>query len=994
MSKQKPSSKSRRTERRADIAQVTMYQNQRRGEGGPLDADDLSPQFGGISQVRRPRSASSTGNEVTQIINNIPRPPIVPLPPPIPPPLIIDASSKALETILPSSKTDSWQPNTSLSNSRILDARPAQTYTSASPGKDARYDACRFARDLCNYICIPHNATAASFYYFHFFMAHGVLEPEPPSTVLDAIMAAQVFLESKLKKIMDKKDFEQKNTHWFTLLSNGEFVDENDTSPIPVGLLRASAEVYMGALPPDELCALAVAAVYLGAKSCDVPHRISTLLEAARRSAIKRKWPPALPWRDHILLAEHRLLKALNFDLRVDDAKVLLEQICPDTPTAECYLYANESKGTQNISTLDMPPPDQPPKNPKCLDPRLKEDTIEKVIYTPAFEASGIVLEHEPKELIAASVFCVWNYISKNLSPAKKSADTIIKDAWLNSIFPVKQTTASPTKKRLMNPNEIKIKGIIGELDATNSDLRIRFSAEAIRTRFEERYDAISIRKARYDTALRAANNAKARLADDEIGRFVVRRCQDHIPPSTKPIAKKQLTSDQLHNNIPVDLSNRAVAESLIENPIATRRRRDDECGVLLYIGDDPSLIGMARRNGFILNLLVFPFRCDDAHFRRLVFETSEKNLYQPPRIENMGNKIVVPAVEPEFGGDDDDGATEERASSLPRHFVPILHIFWPLADIEALKLSRRAMEDVKNRTRDLANSLRAEYDSLRAENKVHFENTASTQVAKVQVDKSDSVVIMKSPNGNKTNGDSHSTSLRMETSSLPSLSNSVPNEADTRAVSSNTGEQRNRSDSNGWNGRHFSQRDDYRSRPSQEMSNNYARHYDARNNAYDQSRGRQSTNTPPDFEARRRSLSRDYRPESNSHLGYYRGDQPVYSNDRAYRPDNHVLHRTDRAPYYRRDMPYHSSPRDDQGRGYRQGMPYRSSPRDDQRRGYRQDMPYHSPPRDDQHKACHIVHHLVMINDVDTDKTSHIIHHLVMINNVDRVCTLVHLIP
>ncbi|KAH8045599.1 hypothetical protein JL721_12573 [Aureococcus anophagefferens] len=75
-----------------------------------------------------------------------------------------------------------------------------------------------------------------------------------------------------------------------------------------------------------------MAAVHLAGKATDAPTRLSHVFEAVRSpqggSMAKRCWPLAAPWRDQVLLAEQRLLRCLNYDVRTEKVKTVLADLC------------------------------------------------------------------------------------------------------------------------------------------------------------------------------------------------------------------------------------------------------------------------------------------------------------------------------------------------------------------------------------------------------------------------------------------------------------------------------------------------------------------------------------------------------------------------------------------------------------------------------------------------------------------------------------------
>merc|ERR1719484_404535 len=91
-------------------------------------------------------------------------------------------------------------------------------------------------------------------------------------------------------------------------------------------------EVYVAHLADDEAAAVAMAAVHLAGKATDAPTRLSHASEAVRSpqggSMAKRCWPLAAPWRDQVLLAEQRLLRCLNYDVRTEKIKQVLADLC------------------------------------------------------------------------------------------------------------------------------------------------------------------------------------------------------------------------------------------------------------------------------------------------------------------------------------------------------------------------------------------------------------------------------------------------------------------------------------------------------------------------------------------------------------------------------------------------------------------------------------------------------------------------------------------
>ncbi|KAK7235145.1 hypothetical protein SO694_00143016 [Aureococcus anophagefferens] len=91
-------------------------------------------------------------------------------------------------------------------------------------------------------------------------------------------------------------------------------------------------EVYVAHLADDEAAAVAMAAVHLAGKATDAPTRLSHVFEAVRSpqggSMAKRCWPLAAPWRDQVLLAEQRLLRCLNYDVRTEKVKKVLADLC------------------------------------------------------------------------------------------------------------------------------------------------------------------------------------------------------------------------------------------------------------------------------------------------------------------------------------------------------------------------------------------------------------------------------------------------------------------------------------------------------------------------------------------------------------------------------------------------------------------------------------------------------------------------------------------
>ena len=586
---------------------------------------------------------------------------------------------------------------------------------SKSPGKDARYDACRFGRDVCAQLKIPRETSAAAFYYLHTFLLFAGLEPRDtaPCSSRPAIDAAMALLDRKgaahaaalaLTKKPARPVRDERKKAAFT---SRDYLMDNLGS----GALRDASNAYLAFLPADEVAAVVLAAVHLAGKARDLAQRLTHVVDAGRRALQKRQWPLAMPWRDQILLAEHRLLRCLCFDLRVDDAKDILDHLCPDDH-ADSYLYNAEN--TTNSAASFMEPPSHStttatsssttkmimPTQPRSVDPKLKVDALDQVLATCAFETTGLVVEHDPNQLVVAAVYCAWNHVAKRLpenSPLK-AFDTDRKNDWLNAVLrlcydaetsgepllfgapkrtppstPDRETDdarSSPSiaqKNKAQNNNKkasttsfgkIQIRGIISEIEATNLALRARFFDANENQRRLESVHPGQVRKARYDAALRAAFAARDRLADDDFLRYVIRRSNDRAP------AANRLQATPASGLPPDATALDHSTKSLLAVPTSHRRRRDDECGVYVYFSDDPDLAALAKSRGNNLDLVVFPFRDQDEPFRRAILGLDDNKDNDKDNDNDDTDKAVVV-------DDNDDGSLAQQRETVRYHRQP-----------------------------------------------------------------------------------------------------------------------------------------------------------------------------------------------------------------------------------------------------------------------------------------------------------------------------------
>ena len=653
---------------------------------------------------------------------------------------------------------------------------------SKNPGKDARYDGCRFAQDVMIQLRTPRDTKAAAFYYLHAFLLFAALEPREtaPEGAREAIDAGMAVLERKAAAQAASMATEYLKRHPLNLgrPSRGSMtmtLRDYYRDTLKSAALRAASDAYLAVLPSDELAALVLAAIHLAGKARDVAQRLTAIHDASRHALQKRSWPIALPWRDQILLAEFRLLRCLGFDLQVTDAKDVLDALCPNASDAETYLYeyqqqpTSSKNGSEDASFMQAPPPmPKAPRQPRAIDPRLKIDALDNVLATYAFEMTGLVAEHDPNQLVVAAVDCAWSHMAKKLPESLKGPDAKLKDDWLNAVLgacydeqqtgdntnsnsnnnnnnnnnnnetqqqhtvvqdfgapkltppqspagtaavpaspPAMSTTPQRKKARSseLSFGKVQIKGIISEIRAADRDKQVRFDRDQVARRLSM-FDGADIRRARYQAALRAASAARDRLADDDLFRYVVRRGNDRLQ-SNGPAAGavKPLSSSPL-SKMPGDaVALDFTAKSLMMAPTTHRRRRDDEAGVVLYFSDDPELMKLfAKVRNDPLDLLVFPYRDGDANVREAMGIESSHT----PRF-TAGAKVAFPGVEAEFRADDDGRniAQDEVETGLARHYLPVLYVVWPKADLDESKLGTKAVHDAQTRTRRLVDVLR-----------------------------------------------------------------------------------------------------------------------------------------------------------------------------------------------------------------------------------------------------------------------------------------------
>lgn len=613
---------------------------------------------------------------------------------------------------------------------------PSPAVHAAAPSNATRYDVCRFVRDTCDALKLGREAVAVASYYLHTFLLYAALEPsdDAPCTESRAIRAAVAVLDRRVAM------------HAFNLAQN-QSVDtpavrkdlavlarsaakpgtlrlrDYQIAALPIAALREASDEYLRALPSDVLAAIGLAAVHLAAKARDAPQRLTAVLDAARHSSMKRGWPLALPWRDPILSFENKILRCLCFDLRVDDAKPVLEALCP----------IKEAKD----AAMAIAGPPAVGRDRLAISVALRDAALD-VLATPAFQATGLCAEHEPRVLVAAAVWCAaknredLNLKDKDWKVAAVEACCAAEHGNPPPMVPDTPFISTPEHKAC----KAKLGGIVAEVEKAHMELRARFGTDATAARIAT-LDPAAIVAARHGAARRAACAALARLAKasaHEQSRYISRRAQDHLKPAapaaqaaasqegdggagtdSSPL-KRQKLEDGTPPSQPTEPTPEADCrkpgddvKTLLLRPVASRRRKDDECGVAVYYSDAPVLKkAAAKLSEQTLDLLVFPRRPGDAALcdavPALAAATDGDDTGGTFEVDTA---IIRCGAEPDPHPEDDGAALASLGADVPRHFYPVLHVVWPRSDVESkLKLDDATVEDAHERTAALAADL------------------------------------------------------------------------------------------------------------------------------------------------------------------------------------------------------------------------------------------------------------------------------------------------
>lgn len=588
-------------------------------------------------------------------------------------------------------------------------------------GKAVRYDLCKFVRETCDALRFSRETTSAAFYFLHVFILHVILEPkdQAPSSARSALAAVQPLLDRLSAAHAANQarggtdETERIEARLRELRRGPRTLTSRDYQLVALSgpTLREASDEYLRALPSDEAASIGLAAIHLAAKARDAPQRLASIVETSRASVAKRGWPLALPWRDQILLVEHRILRCLCFDLRVDDIEPTFREVCPNKRR-----YTNDNG---EVSSLAIAPPVT--MNSLSVDPDDASAAV-ALLSQFAFQATGLCAEQEPKILCCAAVL----FVTKQQKRTEKGIDS----SWLRVAVEecygeVLAHSGAPLSATAHKRGVAQLRGLAIEIEQALKETTARFHHVATEARLAE-LNPQDIVEARAGAAKRAAEASLARLGTDseELARYLSRRMNDSVwlqpskltSTSHSPSRQKKATlmapapngveaqkqhQEQRHSDAK---SKETLAEvkALFSKPATTRRRRDDETAVIVYFSDDPAVSRLAASTSKPLTLLTFPSRQCDADFRRK-FPRAADEIAVSWNFE-PGDRKICAAAEP----DAHEEASVPSFGSMTRHFYPVLHVVWPRSDVEKeLKLDETLLDASRRRTAAFVDALR-----------------------------------------------------------------------------------------------------------------------------------------------------------------------------------------------------------------------------------------------------------------------------------------------
>lgn len=658
--------------------------------------------------------------------------------------VVLSKSTDAADFSPTGPATTQLHPEPTPSN-QVAALRYSHSVTSGSPavskqtpqggeqvGKAVRYDLCKFVRETCDALKFGREITSAAFYFLHVFVLHVILEPEEQvpfsargalaavQPVLDRLSAAHAANQARAKT--DETDRIEPRLR--ELRRGPRTLTSRDYQLVALSgtALREASDEYLRVLPSDEAASIGLAAIHLAAKARDAPQRLASIVETSRASVAKRGWPLALPWRDQILLVEHRILRCLCFDLRVDDIEPTLRELCPDKRR-----YTNDNG---EVSALAIAPPAA--LNSLSVDPDAAAAAV-ALLSQFAFQATGLCAEQEPKILCCAAVL----YVTKQ----QKRTDNGVDSAWLRLAVEecygeVLGHSGGPLSATAHKRGVAQLKGLAIEIEQAHKETKARYHNVASEARLAE-LNPQDIVEARAGAAKRAAEASLARLGTDseELARYLSRRMNDsawlqpskltsslHSPSRQKKatlmalapngVEAQRLHPEQTHSDAK-SKDTLAEVKALFSKSATSRRRRDDETAVIVYFSDDPAVSRLAASTSKPLTLLTFPSRQCDAEFRRkfprAADEISVSWTFAP------GDRRICAAAEP----DTHEEASAPSLGSMTRHFYPVLHVVWPRSDVEnELKLDETLLDASRRRTAAFVDALR-ESQSGRKQDKI-----------------------------------------------------------------------------------------------------------------------------------------------------------------------------------------------------------------------------------------------------------------------------------
>ena len=520
----------------------------------------------------------------------------------------------------------------------------ASNAPAVAPGRGRRFDACRLVGDCCTWLRHPRHTVAVAFFFLHHFLKAARLEPRGSAPPAAAAALAAVDRARAAKPDMTPDD---------------------------------QVEVYVAHLADDEAAAVAMAAVHLAGKATDAPTRLSHVFEAVRSpqggSMAKRCWPLAAPWRDQVLLAEQRLLRCLNYDVRTEKIKQVLAGLCAVMEDERYPTWAGTG------AAAGMAPPVLG-RDRLQISTSLR-DAAADVLKSPAFLYSGLQSTQDPVALVAAAVLVA----NGSLDPHLRAVD-----GWLSEAGAVYDSGEKP-----LGAGVAQIMGATAELRRANDELKAYFTPDLQSNRKDAKADAWAVAAARCGAARRGAEATVSRLGDGDVARYAARA----LASAAKADDCAKLV---------------AAGRDEVANLGRLRQLRAanaDDCVVHVYFSDDEALRRAAPRGGELRS--AFPHRPGDAATgRRLDAEAAAAG---PPRFL-PGDKFTHCAAEPADDAPPAPGAADAAAEARapggpPRDFRPCLHLAWPRDAVRGLALAPAAREDADKRTKRLAADLRKRGD-------------------------------------------------------------------------------------------------------------------------------------------------------------------------------------------------------------------------------------------------------------------------------------------